>query len=103
MSRIRNKLHSSSGESISEVLVAMLVIALGIVMLVSMISASGNIIRRSEQAYADYIKRFNAMEAQDPLKGSEQQLPITMTGENTDPDKDSNTYHGTIRVWTLND
>lgn len=102
MSRIQAKLRSSSGESISEVLVAMLVIALGIVMLVSMISASGNMIRRSEKVYADYMEQFNAMEAQDSLKGSAQQVPITMTGENTDPEKDPNTYRGSIRVWTLN-
>jgi hypothetical protein len=43
-----SKLHSQSGESLAEVLVSVLIAALGLLLLASMISSSGKIIRKSE-------------------------------------------------------
>lgn len=55
------KLHSNRGESLSETLIAMLIVALGSILLVSMVIAARNIIQRSDEAYDAYISTNNAL------------------------------------------
>lgn len=50
------KLKSRNGESIAEVLVATLIAALATVMFASMVTASENMVRKSDKAYNDYVK-----------------------------------------------
>lgn len=50
------KLKSRNGESIAEVLVATLIAALATVMFASMVTASENMVRKSDTAYDNYVK-----------------------------------------------
>ncbi|MCI6746857.1 MAG: hypothetical protein MR580_10875 [Anaerolactibacter massiliensis] len=96
MKQMMRKLNSSAGESIAEVLAAMLVIALGIVMLVSMVSSSSNMIRKSEQSYADYMDSFNAEEVQASPAASEK-VAITIVPSPSPSTEKS--YQGSVTVW----
>ncbi len=58
---VRNKLHSRKGESISEVLVALLVSTLGIVLLASMIASSSRLIEKSRATVQSYVTEENAI------------------------------------------
>lgn len=62
MHTILRKLRSENGESIAEVLVATLVVALGTVLFAGMISASEKIVRNSDTAYDKYLSDRNAIE-----------------------------------------
>ncbi|MDD6257860.1 MAG: hypothetical protein PUA69_01150 [Erysipelotrichaceae bacterium] len=62
MHTILRKLRSENGESIAEVLVATLVVALGSVLFVGMVSASEKIVRNSDTAYDKYLSDHNAIE-----------------------------------------
>jgi Tfp pilus assembly protein PilV len=98
MKQMMRKLNSSAGESIAEVLAAMLVIALGIVMLVSMVTSSSNMIRKSENSYAEYMDQYNALEVQASPSASSDPKPETadITMKNT---SGSDSYTGSITVW----
>ena len=54
MKNIRKKLKSTAGESLAEVLIALLISALALVMLAEMINASANMIMRSRKTMEDY-------------------------------------------------
>ena len=62
MHTILRKLRSEKGESIAEVLVATLVVALGSVLFAGMVSASEKIVRNSDTAYDNYLNDHNAIE-----------------------------------------
>jgi len=62
---IFNKIHSKNGESISEVLVASLVIAFGSILLASMVVASSRIIKKSIASYGTYTAFHNEVEMLD--------------------------------------
>ena len=57
--RVLNKLRSTSGESISEVLISMLIVALGSIMFATMAMASKNLIQKSDTVYSDYVNKRN--------------------------------------------
>ena len=59
---IRGKLNSRKGESIAEVLVALLIAALALVMLASMITSSSSMIKSSRIKMQDYYTANNALE-----------------------------------------
>lgn len=59
---IKNKLNKTSGETITEVLVASLVIAFGSIILATMVIASTRIIEKSIKAYNRYTNIHNAAE-----------------------------------------
>ena len=61
MDKIRAKLHSCSGESISETLIAVLLSALALVMLAAMITASVNMTMQSKTKMAAYYAQNNAL------------------------------------------
>ena len=63
--KLRKKIESKKGESITEVLVASLVIAFGSILLASMVVASTSIIRKSITAYGQYISFHNEAEMLD--------------------------------------
>lgn len=65
MKKIFRKFKSRRAESISEVLVAMLVVALGSVMFASMVMASQRIINGTQENYKQYIASHNALEEMD--------------------------------------
>ena len=59
-----NKLKNQRGETLAEVLIAVLVSTLGLTLLASMIAYSGDIITRSKKYYKDYVERENALVAE---------------------------------------
>lgn len=59
----KKKLRSERGETIGEALAAMLVVALGALMLAAMTSAATRIVTRSETAYSQYLDQRNAVES----------------------------------------
>lgn len=62
------KLSSESGESIGEVLAATIVVALGSILLATMVSSSKNIITKSEKAYDKYIAQRNYLETRGGIR-----------------------------------
>lgn len=62
MNKILVKLRSNRGESISEVLVASLVIALALIMLVTMTMSAFRLTRKAEDAFNDYYDSENNAE-----------------------------------------
>ena len=63
--RIKKKLKSKSGETIAEVLVALLISSLGLVLLASMISSSYNLITKSRSMIEDYVNSENRLVEQE--------------------------------------
>ncbi len=59
--KLLEKLRSRRGESIAEVLVAMLISAVALVMLASMIASSGRMIRRSRESMENYDAANNVL------------------------------------------
>ena len=55
------KLKNRRGESIAEVLIALLVSALGMLLLATMISASAKVIQKSKEAMREYVRSENAL------------------------------------------
>ncbi len=64
MKKIRAKLKSRKGDSIAEVLVALLIAGVALVLLASMITSSTNIISRSRERMETYYADNNALAAQ---------------------------------------
>ena len=62
--RIRKKLKSEAGESIAEVLIALLIAALALTMLASVISSSANIINNSKKKLSDYYAANEELSAE---------------------------------------
>lgn len=62
--RLINRIRSERGESIGEALVAMLIVALGALMLETMTSAATKIVTRSEKVYNSYLDQRNYIESQ---------------------------------------
>lgn len=61
-SELCKKLHSQSGETIGETLVALLISSLALVMLASMISATVNLVSKSQTKMDDYYIANTALE-----------------------------------------
>lgn len=61
--RMLEKLRSRRGDSIAEVLVAMLISAVALVLLASMIASSSRMIRRSRESMEDYDAANNVLAA----------------------------------------
>jgi len=62
--KLRARLRSRAGESISEVLIALLISSLGLVLLAGMISASVRMLQRNEENMTSYITGGNTLAAQ---------------------------------------
>lgn len=63
MKDIKNKLKSNSGETLSEVLAASVVIALAMILFVSMLSAAARLVDKSEIHFHNNIEEKNRIEA----------------------------------------
>ena len=59
--KIKSKLNSKSGESITEVLVALLISSLGLLLLAGMISSTNRIVSRSKEATRNYVEQINTL------------------------------------------
>lgn len=68
MKKMIQKLKSKNGESIGEVLAAMVIISLAAIMLASMIAASMRIITRSVRGYDLYVAQVNALNTEGTVK-----------------------------------
>lgn len=62
MKKFMRKLRSQAGESIAETLIAVLVIAVALTMLASMITATANMVKRSERTMDAYYTANAALE-----------------------------------------
>lgn len=84
---MNRKLKSQNGESIAEVLVATLIAALATVMFASMVTASDNLIRKSDDAYKEYLQDYNDIEGKNPegsknlQKGKDDSVKISSEDE----------------------
>lgn len=70
MKKMIQKLKSKNGESIGEVLAAMVIISLAAIMLASMIAASMRIITRSVKGYDLYVAQVNALNTEGRVKSA---------------------------------
>ena len=73
----RKKIQSEQGESLGEALAAMLVVALGALMLQTMTSAATKIVSKSEDSYHQFLQSKNDIESRKALeaKGGIDKLP----------------------------
>lgn len=93
--KIKKKLKSKSGESITEVLVALLVSSLGLMILAGMISSSFRLISGSRNAVERYVDAQNELVERDD-GGAEGTLRVSSDDFNrlTDDDEtDINVYY----------
>ena len=78
------RLRSTKGESISEVLIALLISTLGIMLLAGMINASANMITKSKDKIKDYVAKENGIVAQSSSGAVTGQVAFVVgSGENT--------------------
>lgn len=82
MRKAFRKLQKTKGESIAEILVAMLVIAMGLIMLASMLTASVNMIKNSKEQYTTEVAQKNAVESSTELDIAD--LTLTISGSSGD-------------------
>lgn len=75
--RIRKKLHSSSGESIAETLIALLISSLALVMLASMISSTSNMLSQSKIAMNKYYTEINKLAEQSDSRTDGSEVVVT--------------------------
>lgn len=61
LNQAKRKIKNENGESLAEVLIAVLVSALGMVLLASMITHSASIITRSKDHFQNYIEKENEL------------------------------------------
>lgn len=74
------RLRGRAGESIGEVLAALLISAIALMMLASMVASSSNLVMKSEQAIEAYIAAQNELAVQGGV-GAEGTVTVT-SGEN---------------------
>ena len=75
---VSNKLRSSSGESIAETLVAVLIAAFALLMLAGTVNTSSNLILKSQDALSDYYDGNNILAEQ---SGEGTTYNIVISGE----------------------
>lgn len=100
---MKKKLRSRSGETLTEVLVAALVMALAMILLVNMVTASQKLVTKSEKTFVNNMKLKNSVEydGQDTgdtentveLSGTDSTVTIKK-GELASSDKSSFTWGG---------
>ncbi|MGO5291348.1 hypothetical protein ACTQ1N_04080 [Porcincola sp. LCP21S3_C12] len=96
MKKMIQKLKSKNGESIGEVLAAMVIISLAAIMLASMIAASMRIITRSVKGYDLYVAQVNALNTEGRVKSAgEKEYPDDELGYQRETGKN------VIVVWKV--
>lgn len=95
------KLGSKAGESLTETLVAVLIVSLASILLVTMVQASRRVITRSGFAYSGYIKEHNELAVEDSSQNSPTEITLTpAVGEN---DTSLREIHEKVNVQTEKD
>ena len=96
--RMKKKIKSNMGDSIAEVLIALLIAAVALVMLASMINASANMITRSATFMNNYYSTSNTLNTKTgatssdaPTKGIKVELTFPAE-EGATPQKATKTY-----------
>ena len=75
---IKNKITSDQGETIAEVLIASLVIALGMILFVTMVNASFKILVNEDKHYREFVESKNAFElVAESTSGAETTVNVT--------------------------
>ena len=98
---VRVKLGSKAGESLTETLVAVLIVSLASILLVTMVQASRRVITRSGFAYSGYIKEHNELAVEDSSQNSPTEITLTpAVGEN---DTSLREIHEKVNVQTEKD
>lgn len=80
MKQIRNKIRSRAGESLAEVLVALLVATLALMILAGMITSTTSIVKASESKMGDYYAENAKLEN---ISGTNTTVTITVTDDAT--------------------
>ncbi len=80
--KIIKKLRQESGESIAEVLLAILVIALSLMAFVSLLQASQRMILRSEKQLAGYYEGLSGMESRAAASADDTVTAVMVTKKN---------------------
>ena len=93
---VMRKLKSNSGESISEVLIASLVVSLAFVMVVSMVTSSQKIIKKTDDAMDNYYEQRNAYE-----KGTAETSHAVVIVTNTDGTAISQNVNVTVSTMNV--
>lgn len=88
---LKDQILAERGESIGEALAAILIVALGALMLEAMTSAATRIVTRSEKAYASYLDQRNYIESYAHVTDKN-----VKDGEDT---YESKAVSGTISLW----
>ena len=73
---IRKRLHSRAGETITEVLVSVLIAALGMTLLAGMISAASKMITNSKKSTETYVSAENILATQPDSVGTDVHVTI---------------------------
>ena len=79
---MKKKLRSSSGETLTEVLVAALVMALAMILLVNMVTASQKLVTKSEKTFVNNMKLKNSVEYGGQDTGDTENT-VELSGENS--------------------
>ena len=81
--RIKKKIRSRTGDSIAEVLIALLISSLALVMLASMITASANMITKSRDTLEDYYAETGGLSSPGET-GQTMTVDVTVGSYSTD-------------------
>ena len=102
--RLSSKLKSKAGESIAEVLIALLIAALALTMLASVITTSARIITSSKAAMNAYYQERNGLDAGTSASGS-LTLQIIKTGDSSGTVilKEGQSANFTVESYTIGD
>ena len=98
--RAKRKLRSNRGDSLAEVLIALLIAAVALVMLASMINASANMIGRSKVFMSDYYTAGNDLNTKPGGTDNTQDITVSVSFLNEENSVDktvSKTYSAVYR------
>ena len=79
-SRIRLALRNTHGETITEVLVAMVIVGLALLMLAVVIASSSSIVKKDREYMEDYYETGNALASYSGNPKYEGKLTVTLSG-----------------------
>ena len=82
MKKILKKLSATSGESLAETLIAVLIIAVALTMLASMISSTSSLVKKGEEQLNRYYTESEKLETFSEL-GPESKPKVKFTAEST--------------------
>lgn len=82
MTALQNKLRARRGETLAEVLIALLVLGLSTVMLAGMLNTAGQLSANAQKRDEDFFQALNAMEERSPTKIHKETGKVTIIEEN---------------------